>query len=93
MHQDGQMNGVPKFKDVNADALWADLNLGVLYKRLEDLWEDCLWNGYQVFVNEEDKELKFCPADPEWPRRISATRARYSNLEINTTGNCRVFFA
>ena len=85
IHQVGPLNGVPKFKEVNADALWADLNLGVLYKRVEDLWEDCLWNGYQISVNEKDEELKFCPTESEWPRRITASRARYSNLEINTT--------
>lgn len=93
LQQAGPLEGVPKFAEIDTDALWRDLNLGTFYRALEQLWEDCLWNGYSAHEANGGKEIRFESDSPEWVRRLRASRMRYSNLTLNLFGILETFRA
>jgi hypothetical protein len=86
LQEAGSLEGVPRFSQIDSNALWGDLNLGVLYQRLEGLWKDCLWNGYVAIDGGPGQDLRFVADDREWVRRLSVSRLRYSNLAVNFFG-------
>ncbi|MGJ7531184.1 hypothetical protein [Variovorax sp. GB1P17] len=57
-----------------------ELNLGLLYLLAEDLWNDCVWNGYELQV--EEGLRKFRPTKPRWQARYAMGRARGRNLAV-----------
>jgi len=46
--QGSPSSGAPDFKKINWLDVLVDPNLGGLYKFLEEIWDDCLWNDYFV---------------------------------------------
>lgn len=40
--------GNPQMNKVDWDAVTYELNLGILYRFAEDVWDECLWNGYRM---------------------------------------------
>ncbi|AVY95267.1 hypothetical protein DAI18_15395 [Microvirgula aerodenitrificans] len=65
-----------------AQISWEDilleLNLGITYLHTEDLWEDCLWNGYSVL--EIKNRMTFIPGDIDVKRGQAIGIARRNTL-------------
>ena len=40
--------GNPRMNEVGWNDIAVELNLGILFRFAEDLWDDCLWNKYKV---------------------------------------------
>lgn len=71
------LDGKPKFGNVNWDDVWSDVNLGILYRHLEDLWEDCLWNGYSA--HDDSEQLLFRTTQVDWASRQVMSELRHKN--------------
>lgn len=55
--------GNPRMNEVEWADVALEINLGVMFKQAEDLWDDCLWNDYRIV---EQGPLKvFIPHDLE----------------------------
>jgi hypothetical protein len=57
-----------------------EMNLGLLYLLTEDIWNDCLWNAYELRI--EEGVRKFRPTKPRWQARYAMGRARGRNLAV-----------
>lgn len=55
------LSGNPRLRDVEWKDIALELNLGIFYRFAEDVWDDCLWNGYAV-VEQGDMRF-FTPTD------------------------------
>lgn len=53
--------GNPRLNEVNWSDVALEINLGVMFRHAEDLWDDCLWNGYRVV--ERNRLKAFVPKD------------------------------
>jgi len=76
--------GMPKYAKIDWDKLSLDWNVGNLYQQLEQLWDDCLWNGY--YIRSENEALSFEPADRDWQIRAVVSRHRLRNLAAQFAG-------
>lgn len=72
--------GSPKFGTADWEGYRLDFNLGQVYFSIEELWDDCLWNGFRPTVKEH--KTTFSPADHFWLRLRAASRARQDNLNL-----------
>lgn len=77
--------GTPKYAKIDWDDLSLDWNVGNLYQQLEQLWDDCLWNGY--YSRRENEILWFEPTDREWQIRAVVSRHRLRNLAAQFAGH------
>lgn len=78
------LNGNPKFSKVDWGQVMVEVNLGVLYDFVEDIWDDCLWNGYEI--HRQGARWLFKPGNSAIPETIVATRARANNLSAQFMG-------
>lgn len=53
--------GNPRMNQIEWSDIALELNLGVMFRHAENLWDDCLWNGYRV-IN-KDSLKAFIPQD------------------------------
>jgi len=58
--------GSPRMNQVNWNDIALELNLGVMFRLAEDLWDDCLWNTYKVVDSGRIKT--FVPEDADAKR-------------------------
>lgn len=72
------LSGSPKFGSADWQGFRFDFNLGQAYFSIEELWDECLWNGYRM--NSVDQKLVFRPVDQFWITLRAASRARHDNL-------------
>lgn len=72
------MTGNPEFGKVEWEDVLYDFNLGILYSHVEDLWDDCLWNGYVAI--EGDGLIRFLPKRSSEQIANVVGRARYNSL-------------
>ena len=77
------MSGNPRFNEVNWDDVAIEMNLGSLYRHTEDLWDDCLWNGYQL-VDKGRRKL-FRSRDSNVKRGFVAGLSRRQSLTLSFT--------
>lgn len=70
--------GNPQFGKLNWDDLMNDSNLGSQYLHIERLWDDCLWNGYEVVGN--GREFKFSSTNKAWLSLGAMSRVRSNGL-------------
>lgn len=61
LQDDPSLKGAPKMNLVQWEHIALELNFGILYRITEDLWGDCLWNGYVPV--EADASAFFIPTD------------------------------
>lgn len=62
--QDGQsLAGNPRMNQVEWSDIALELNLGIMFRHAEDVWDNCLWNSYRVV--EKDRLKVFVPEDPD----------------------------
>lgn len=60
------LSGNPKLDQVKWGDISIELNLGMFFRYAEDLWDDCLWNGYRL-VEAKGRRL-FMPTDMDLKR-------------------------
>lgn len=70
--------GNPKMNQVQWAEAARELNLGLMYRFTEDLWDDCLWNDYAMV--EEGRRKVFVPKDLDVVRAHRIGLARRSSL-------------
>jgi hypothetical protein len=68
--------GNPRMTQVEWDDIALELNLGIMFRHVEDLWDDCLWNGYRVI--DKGRVKVFIPGD------IDAIRAHRIGIARRT---------
>lgn len=75
--------GNPRMDQVEWSDIALELNLGIMFRHAEDLWDDCLWNKYKVV---EKGQLKaFVPQDVDAKRGQSIGIARRLSLSMGYT--------
>lgn len=72
--------GNPRMGQIKWGDIALELNLGIMYRHTEDLWDDCLWNGYKLFDKERLKA--FLPQDPDLIRGYIVGLSRRQSLSI-----------
>lgn len=72
--------GSPNFGTSDWEGYRFDFNLGQAYFSMEELWDDCLWNGFRPDV--QKLLTKFSPVDHFWLRLRAASQARQDNLNL-----------
>lgn len=78
LERDPDLQGNAEFGKLNWDDIRHDSNLGTLYSHIEDLWDDCLWNGYKAVRH--GQEVMFSPRDVAWLGRSVMSRIRLDSL-------------
>ncbi|MDO8039199.1 hypothetical protein [Janthinobacterium sp. SUN137] len=72
------LSGAPKMNLVAWKEMAHELNLGTLYRMIEDIWNDCLWNGY--VSADEAGVILFLPTDLDVVKSYSLGLARRNSL-------------
>ncbi|QCW25862.1 hypothetical protein FE772_09505 [Lysobacter enzymogenes] len=70
--------GNPRMNQVQWREVSYELNLGILYRFTEDIWDDCLWNSYRMVEKEQGK--MFLPQDIDAHRAYHIGLARRTSL-------------
>ncbi|WP_155625024.1 hypothetical protein [Burkholderia vietnamiensis] len=75
------LSGNPRMAQVEWGDIVLELNLGIMFRHAEDLWDDCLWNSY--FVVESDTKKFFAPAEVDVKRGHALGIVRRMALAAN----------
>lgn len=78
------LTGNPRFQDVDWNHIGIEMNIGILYKHVEDIWDDCLWNEYEI--HQQGAGYVFRPRERMLVESHTATRARADNLATQFAG-------
>jgi hypothetical protein len=70
--------GNPRMNQIQWTEVAHELNLGILYRFTEDIWNDCLWNSYRVV--EKGRIKVFLPQDVDVIRAYRIGLARRTSL-------------
>lgn len=73
--------GNPRMNRVQWTEVGRELNLGILYRHAEDVWSDCLWNGYEMIDKGQVKV--FLPQDVDVLNAFHVGLARRSSLMVS----------
>lgn len=77
------LSGNPNFDQVEWGDIALELNLGVFFRHVEDLWDDCLWNAYQLV--DEGQTKTFLPTNLDVSRAYCMGLARRLSLSLGFT--------
>lgn len=77
------LSGNPRMRQVEWSDILLELNMGIFYRHAEDLWEDCLWNDYELIDSERLKV--FIPRDADVKRAHCMGTARRSSFTLGLT--------
>ncbi|MFM0356471.1 hypothetical protein PQR12_23500 [Paraburkholderia nemoris] len=71
------LRGNATYGKVDWPTMVSDFHLGVQFDSVRELWDDVVWNGFQVQSN--DDGTTFCPKDDHWVvrYRVSLCRTQY----------------
>lgn len=72
--------GNPRMNQIRWDDASLELNLGILYRFAEDLWDDCLWNSYKMVDSGAVKT--FLPQDLDVLRAYRTGLARRASISM-----------
>lgn len=72
--------GNPNLKQVRWGDIAIELNLGIFYRNAEDVWDDCLWNGYKLLY--QGKRRYFYPTQPVYQKAHVMGVARRRSLAM-----------
>ncbi|MPV55012.1 hypothetical protein GD416_00715 [Burkholderia sp. BE24] len=78
LQDDPDLSGNPRMAQISWKDILLELNLGITYRHTEDLWDDCLWNGYGVI--EVKNRTVFVPKDIDVKRGQAVGIARRHTL-------------
>lgn len=81
LQADPGLGGNPRMNQINWAEVGYELNLGILYRIAEDLWDDCLWNSYMM-VNKGRVKV-FLPQDLDVVRAYWTGLARRTSLSMS----------
>ena len=82
--------GTPRADQVEWNDISLELNLGIFYRHAEDLWNDCLWNGYKL-IDIGDRKV-FLPSGLDVHRAYKMGLARRLSLSIGFTAMATRFY-
>ncbi len=80
LHGNPSLAGNPRMNKVRWSDIALEINLGIMFRHAEDLWDDCLWNGYRVVDKERMKA--FVPQDLDVVRGYVVGHARRMALAM-----------
>lgn len=80
LQQNPSLAGNPYMNQVQWDDIALELNLGIMYRFAEDLWDDCLWNNYMVI--DKGPVKVFIPQDIDVKRGFAIGRVRRHSLAM-----------
>jgi hypothetical protein len=72
--------GNPRMNQVEWDDIALELNLGIMFRHVEDLWDDCLWNGARLI--DKGRVKIFIPGDIDAKRAHIVGMARRRSLAM-----------
>ncbi len=72
--------GNPRMNQVDWSDIALELNLGIMFRHAEDVWNDCLWNNYKVVA--KDRLRVFVPQDPDVAKGYVIGHARRMALTM-----------
>lgn len=72
--------GNPRMNHVEWSDIALELNLGIMFRQVEDLWDDCLWNNYKVI--DKDRRKLFVPQDLDVAQGYVIGHARRFSLAM-----------
>ncbi|SDH78150.1 hypothetical protein SAMN04487926_1088 [Paraburkholderia steynii] len=72
------LSGNPRMAHVTWEDIQLELNLGIMYRHTEDLWDECLWNSYEVMSTKLGKV--FFPIEVDVKRAQAIGIARRTSL-------------
>lgn len=75
--------GNPRMNQVEWNDIALELNLGIMFRHAEDLWDDCLWNKYRIV--EKGRIKVFMPRDIDAKRGYSVGLVRRRSLAMMFT--------
>ncbi|MBG0862629.1 hypothetical protein [Burkholderia sp. 9779_493] len=75
------LSGNPRMAQVTWSDIVLELNLGIMFRHAEDLWDDCLWNSY--FVIGSGTEKYFAPDQIDVKRGHALGIVRRMTLAAN----------
>lgn len=75
------LSGNPRMARVSWSDIVLELNLGIMFRHIEDLWDDCLWNSYHV--RNSKLGTIFIPEDINVKRAHTLGLARRITLAMN----------
>jgi hypothetical protein len=75
--------GSPHMNKVEWKDIALELNLGIMYRQVEDLWDDCLWNRYKL--NDNGRVKVFLPQDRGLKLGYILGLSRRSSLSMTFT--------
>lgn len=81
--------GNPRMNQVQWPEAGRELNLGILYRFAEDVWDDCLWNSYKLVDKGSTKV--FLPQDVDVIRGYQIGLARRASLSMGFSIVARQF--
>lgn len=77
------LSGNPRMDLVKWEDISLELNLGIMFRHVENLWDDCLWNRYRVV--EQGGAKVFIPQDVDTKRGHSVGIVRRLSLAMGYT--------
>lgn len=84
------LSGNPRMDKVKWDDIVLELNLGIFFRYAQDVWDDCLWNGYKVVGR--DKLNFFVPKSPDFQRAHVLGISRRRALALGFTIVSKKFY-
>lgn len=83
LQRNPSLGGNPRMNKIDWTEVAHELNLGILYRFAEDLWNDCLWNSYKI-VDKGNIKL-FLPQELDSIRAHRIGAARQTSLSMGFT--------
>jgi len=82
--------GNPSMNQVEWSDIVLELNLGVMFRHAEDVWDDCLWNSYKMTV--ADDMRFFTPQEPDVVKSFVVGHARRLSLAVGSMVSLKKFY-
>jgi hypothetical protein len=79
------LSGNPQLRDVEWDDIALELNLGIFYRFAEDVWDDCLWNGYKLVERGDLKLFTPTEIDPKRGHVTGIIRRQALGMQMGVT--------
>ncbi len=80
LQKNPSLAGNPHMNQVHWDDIALELNLGIMFRFTENLWDDCLWNKYMVV--DKGPVKVFIPQDIDTKRGFAIGRGRRNSLSM-----------
>lgn len=80
LQKNPSLAGNPHMNQIQWNDIALELNLGIMFRFTEDLWDDCLWNKCKIIDNGQYKV--FVPQDIDAKKGFAMGRVRRNSLSM-----------